>query len=465
MTAAQIQALANLDDIIILPPVQIKRIGPTLKADNPDVMLLVYENGMYWGENDPTNLPESWYLHTAAGKRIVSNVGQGKLMNPQSTAPYTDANGTYNGWSDYIGQSCARQQTTYTAGCFLDLLGPAGIRPEYNVGGVVPVDPQTHTLFTPLDYESMTGSVADAARAALPAGATVTGNGYVNGHAYYLKASSTLNNYTDAAEAQAWLNRPAIQITASQWLRGVQMVIDNGAAGSGMLLEASCSCTNSTEVNASRTFDLATYLIANTGSAYFDFLAGSGGNLRAWQGRLEPVSPEPRHPDADLCVGRPVPGQRGVPAGLYGRHGAGEPGDGGPHGHAAPGVSHAGGGVGDLGQGRGPQRLDPGLLAPRGAWRPAHRSPRIATGPPATLSSRTAVAVAQLVVAPGCGPGGRGFESHRSPLTAPAGFSRSRHPSSRRGSTCGPSRCRPRFRSRSRPCRCPGRPSPRGARH
>ena len=187
-------------------------------------MLLVYENGMYSGENDPTNLPESWYLHTAAGKRIVSNVGQGKLMNPQSTAPYTDANGTYNGWSDYIGQSCARQQTTYTAGCFLDLLGPAGIRPEYNVGGAVPVDPQTHTLFTPLDYESMTGSVADAARAALPAGATVTGNGYVNGHAYYLKASNTLNNYTDAAEAQAWLNRPAIQITASQWLRGVQMV-------------------------------------------------------------------------------------------------------------------------------------------------------------------------------------------------------------------------------------------------
>ena len=282
-TAAQIQALAQLDDIIILPPVQIKRIGPALKADNPNAMLLVYENGMYSGENDPTNLPESWYLHTAAGKRIVSNVGRGKLMNPRSTAPYTDANGTYNGWSDYIGQSCARQQTTYTAGCFLDLLGPAGIRPEYNVGGAVPVDPQTQALFTPLDYESMTGSVADAARAALPAGATVTGNGYVNGHAYYLKASSTLNNYTDAAEAQAWLNRPATQITASQWVRGVQMVIDNGAAGSGMLLEASCSCTNSTEVNASRTFDLATYLIANTGSAYFDFLAGSGGNLRAWQ--------------------------------------------------------------------------------------------------------------------------------------------------------------------------------------
>ena len=139
----------------------------------------------------------------------MSNVGRGKLMNPRSTAPYTDMNGTYNGWSDYIGQSCARQQTADTAGCFLDLLGPAGIRPEYNVGGAVPVDPQTHALFTPLDYESMTGSVADAARAALPAGATVTGNGYVNGHAYYLKASSTLNSYTDAAEAQAWLNRPA----------------------------------------------------------------------------------------------------------------------------------------------------------------------------------------------------------------------------------------------------------------
>ena len=34
------------------------------------------------------------------------------------------------------------------------------------------------------------------------------------------------------------------------------------------------------------------------------------------------------------------------------------------------------------------------------------------------VSYAYAVAVAQLVVAPGCGPGGRGFESHRSPSHA-----------------------------------------------
>ena len=33
-----------------------------------------------------------------------------------------------------------------------------------------------------------------------------------------------------------------------------------------------------------------------------------------------------------------------------------------------------------------------------------------------TLLAYTTVSVAQLVRAPGCGPGGRGFESHHSPL-------------------------------------------------
>ena len=57
---------------------------------------------------------------------------------------------------------------------------------------------------------------------------------------------------------------------------------------------------------------------------------------------------------------------------------------------------------------------------------------------------RNAVAVAQLVVAPGCGPGGRGFESRRSPSRSRCARSASRRPSasSARPSSCAAARTR-----------------------
>ena len=384
-TAAQIQALADLNDIVILQPRYMKLIGATLKADNPNLTLLVYENGMYSGQGDPTNLPASWYLHTAGGTRVLSNSEHNALMNPQSTATYTDANGTYNGWSDDVAQMCVLHQLSYVSGCFLDLLGPAGIRAQYNVGGGVPINPRTTQAFTALDYESMTGSVADVVRSATPTGAIVAGNGLNNGHAYYYMSSNTLNNYTDATEAEGWMNRAPSNYTTTQWLRTVQMVIDNGAAGSGALLQSSCECATTADDDAARTFDMATYLIANTGHAYFDYVGGPQSNIRRWQAdsnlyHLNLGSPTQTYASAGQYLINGVY-QRAYTGGLVSR----------TRGRLqsrsrVPGVSHAGGSLGDLGQGRGPQRLDSRLLAPRDAWRPAHRSPRIATGPLAPLS-------------------------------------------------------------------------------
>lgn len=282
-TAADFARIASMDDMVIAQPLVIDRIGPTLKADNPNITLLVYENGMYSGTNDPANMPASWYLHTASGKKLVSHTGGGTLMNPRSTAAFTDANGTYDGWPDYVAKTCARHQLSFTSGCYVDMLGPSGIRPLYNLGGAVPLDPATGRLFDPATYESLTGSIADITRAALPAGATVIGNGYLNGHAYYMRSTATLNGYTDAAQAQGWLTHVASQISVPAWQRTVQMVIDNGAAGSSMIVHSDCGCTNSAQTDASRVFDLATYLLANTGHAFFDFTSGTSPNVHAWQ--------------------------------------------------------------------------------------------------------------------------------------------------------------------------------------
>jgi hypothetical protein len=63
---------------------------------------------------------------------------------------------------------------------------------------------------------------------------------------------------------------------------------------------------------------------------------------------------------------------------------------------------------------RGLEPPRPGPPAPK-----AGASTSSATPARAGILWGLAVAVAQLVVAPGCGPGGRGFESHRSPLSRP----------------------------------------------
>ena len=69
---------------------------------------------------------------------------------------------------------------------------------------------------------------------------------------------------------------------------------------------------------------------------------------------------------------------------------------------------------------RGLEPPRPGPPAPK-----AGASTSSATPARAGILRGLAVAVAQLVVAPGCGPGGRGFESHRSPLSRPVARARS----------------------------------------
>lgn len=281
-TAAAFSLIARTSDIVVAGPTVMKDIGPRLKADNPHITLLAYENGMYAGNNDPTDMPESWYLHTASGSRIHSAKKGETLMNPLSTASFTDEYGTVGGWAHYVAERCVADQTSYTSGCYLDMLGPAGVGTHHNEGGKAPVDPRTKKLFAAKAYMSMTGSVADVTRAALPAGATVVGNGYLNGKAYYDHASSTLNAYTDASEAEGWITRDSSRITEPQWRRTVQMVIDNRAAGSFMLVRAHCECPNPTRASVNRIFDLATYLLANTGHAFYDFNVGKG-TIHAWQ--------------------------------------------------------------------------------------------------------------------------------------------------------------------------------------
>lgn len=277
-TAAQFQLIARSDDMVVAGPYAMGKIAPQLKADNPSILLLVYENGMYSTKTDPGNLPESWFLHTATGQRVQSKAQGNWLMNPLSTTPFSTNGVTYDGWSDYVAKECARDQTALTSGCYLDMLGPGPLRSSYNVGGVVPVDPRTGKAFDPVIYEQLTGSVADVVRPDLPTADTLIGNGYSTGMAYYQRGTWQLNDYTDSAQAQTWLGNDDLTQSFKQWHRSVQMITDNGLAGSSMIVHY--GPTGTSNLDPQLTFAVASYLLGNTGHAYFDYMANG---LHTWE--------------------------------------------------------------------------------------------------------------------------------------------------------------------------------------
>ena len=273
-TAAQYALIARSNDIVVAQPRWMAQIGAPIKADNPNIMLLIYENGMFSTNTDPSGMPESWYLHDSKGNRVQSRNKGNWLMNPLSTSSFSSGGVTYKGWSDYVAKECVRDQQSLTVGCYLDMLGPGPLRSSYNAGGVVPIDPRTGKAFDPVAYEAMTGSVADVVRPALPGGSVLIGNGYSTGMAYFTKGTSQLNDHTDSAQAQTWMGGDDLTQSFRQWQRSVDMIIDNGNCGSSIV--AHYGSTTTANEAAQRTFALASYLLGNTGHAYFDFAPSSG---------------------------------------------------------------------------------------------------------------------------------------------------------------------------------------------
>lgn len=277
----QLRLVASHADVAFAQPKRMARYATALRALNPQIALAVYENGMFSTPSDPSNLPESWFLHDAAGQRVRSARNpQNSLMNPLSTQPFTVAAVTFHGWADYVAHECVRDQLPQTKGCYLDMLGISPLRAAYDAGNNPPVDPSSGKPFSPPRFEQNELRVASAVRAALPSGSLVLANGYLNGSAY-ARATHALNGHVDAAQAQGWLGSNATSLPVGSWKRDVQMVISSGRSGSAMMLRYTCNCTG-TNVDSQRTYALATYLLANTGHALFDFQFGRTKEFQDW---------------------------------------------------------------------------------------------------------------------------------------------------------------------------------------
>ena len=88
-------------------------------------------------------------------------------------------------------------------------------------------------------------------------------------------------------------------LNESDWATDVQMLVSSGRAGTAMMVRYRCNCTGAS-VPSERTFALASYLLGNTGHAFFDFESNTSGSGRATK---EFQAPSPLY---DLDLGHPL---------------------------------------------------------------------------------------------------------------------------------------------------------------
>lgn len=221
-----------------------KGFEPDCLTLNSDGTRLTYVNSMFAQANQGTIYPSAWYMRNAAGSKLVSKGYGNYLMNPRGAASYTDSDGTYANWREFVVKQ-SQLAVAFGAdvdGVFLDMQGPGPMLAGYlksanGVGTAVPYNPATAKDFTMADYLTWVWGVGDAVRAA---SIFVMSNGLVNGGSYEQigktsVGTKSLANHADIPYAEIWLRTPGTAKdgfpTESRWLREVQMLIDANLAG------------------------------------------------------------------------------------------------------------------------------------------------------------------------------------------------------------------------------------------
>jgi hypothetical protein len=240
-----------------------------MKAANPNLRLFVYMNGTATWEGD---LPEAVYAHDAAGHRIrIKGWSNTFLLDPFSpaTVRYQETRAL-----DLLASS-------HYDGLFLDVIGPMPLNPAYV--SALPVNPTSGQTWSRVEWLQGTTALASRIRAAL-APHPIIGNGLAGGAEYFRAEAPTrviLESGIHAGMAESWLRSATQALThhapVKVWRQDLDMIGAAGADGVSLMTTTKL-WTSGTRAQRRKwhRFALATYLLGNTGRAYFGFLARRG---------------------------------------------------------------------------------------------------------------------------------------------------------------------------------------------
>jgi hypothetical protein len=271
----QAASIARNVRLIVATGRQLSGLASAIAAASPATRIEVYVNAMFVHPDQGSTFPSSWYLHDGHGAQVRSRFRGNYLMNAASTAPYDGA----AGWAAWVARSCRMALVAAPAaqGCFLDMVGPAPLRPGYDAGGAVPVDPGTGAAFRPTRYLSLTGALARLVEKV--SGHRVIANGLESGLHAERVPTRVLLPYAGGFEIEHWMGVGDTQARSYQgWVANLQLVIDLGAQHKLTLVNFQ---TPPAAAEQWRLFALASFLLVAGGDQYLQ-IEPAGHGAPSW---------------------------------------------------------------------------------------------------------------------------------------------------------------------------------------
>jgi hypothetical protein len=269
-TAAEWQAAADNDSLLVGQPGVYAKWIPQLRAWNPNLTLLAYNLGPYLqkGSADFTTIlaqDPSWFAHDATGNLItLTDFPDNYLMEMSNLG--------YRAW--HAQQLAATVTEDGFDGAMDDSMGPAPLGKNYASG--VPIDPATGEAYTAPEYLANSVLLLDADKAAL-GGKYLAFNGLINGPTYTRETSVFATSTADAGVSELFLRSPTSSVTAYPTVTTIedslQMMASMSASGKAFLGWTKVwSGGTPAQVSQWEQFGLGVYLLGQESGSFWDFM-------------------------------------------------------------------------------------------------------------------------------------------------------------------------------------------------
>jgi hypothetical protein len=266
MTLSSALDIAARYDVVVGNRSKFTPYVDAMRAANPSLKLLVYENAAFAQKNEGSRYPAPWYAHDRDGNRVTSTGFGNYLMDITNPA-----------WAqDVVSRCTVDLSANGYDGCYLDMLLPAPLLPGYLTA--LPVDSGTGQAWTSSGFAAAIFSLATKVRAGLPA-IPLAGNALTTGGRYFATDGTTnapLLDVLDAGHDEIWLRGGRQGVTKypteKQWLQYVNMLVDAGGRGRRVMVQTKLwTQATQTQVDAWHRYTVASFLMGTDGQSYLTF--------------------------------------------------------------------------------------------------------------------------------------------------------------------------------------------------